>query len=162
MQKLFPPTFPLPATNIGDVLSALKNSSRPSAWEEGQRTDDHILSRGLTAEAKQEALSRDIVARHVDIGLQETKMMTPMDRLLHGVRIVTFKSDNRARGIGFAVSSRLHPFLSRAWQPANERIAVAEFKFPLSKGDTFELRVINVFAPTLPSSLQDQSEREPL
>lgn len=120
--------------------------------------------RGLTAEYKKQALSRDLAARLVDIcALQETKIQEDLDRPLpNNTRLICFKPHTPARGNGFFIGKKFAPFLHRAWQhELTERIAVAIFHLPLSRASRFyELRIINVYGPTSPISAKDPSERD--
>ena len=120
--------------------------------------------RGLSSETKKIALVRDMTLRHVDIcALQETKVSDVLDRRIDGARILTFLPVTPARGLGFCIGRRFDPFLTRAWSVSGtERIAVAVFRFPLPKGQHFELRAINVYAPTSPDTAANPQERDKL
>ena len=96
-------------------------------------------------------------------GLQETKISDSIDRNIDGTRLLTFPPSTPARGLGFCIGKRFAPFLVRAWlHPHTERIATVVFRFPLPKGQHFELRVINVYAPTSPDALANPQERDKL
>lgn len=84
------------------------------------RKDFHLATfnvRGLSAKYKQTALVRDLKAHSIDLCcLQETKMVHVIDTFVQNFRIITFDTDERARGLGFAVGPRLEPYLRRVWR----------------------------------------------
>lgn len=118
--------------------------------------------RGLTSHLKKQALARDLQNRQIDIcAIQETKDVKGLDCFVDRTRLICFPPEIPMRGLGFGVSRRFAPFLHRTFRhQLTDRIAVAEFRLPLVRRGWFEIRAINVHAPTAPDTAKHPEERD--
>lgn len=91
--------------------------------------------RGLQSALKRQSLAQDMKAYSIDIvGLQETKITTSFVQKLPGNYVLRcFPESTRHHGIAFVVSPKLDPHLRRFWS-VSDRVGVAEFHLPTSKG----------------------------
>lgn len=118
--------------------------------------------RGLTSQLKKQALAQDLQKHQIDIcAIQETKDVKGMDVFCDKTRFICFQTEVSARGLGFGISRRVAPFLHRTYRHhLTDRIAVAEFRFPMAKRGWFEVRAVNVHAPTAPDTAKNPEERD--
>ena len=118
--------------------------------------------RGLRSTTKRQSLARDMKAYSLDFaGLQETKINTTLTEKLPGNYVLrSFPLSTRHHGIGFIVSPRLEPHLKRYWS-VSERIGIAEFVLPVTKGSrSNSIYITVVYGPHSKLCADDPQTRE--
>lgn len=111
---------------------------------------------GLKAAEKKIDLTRDIIKYRVDICcLQETKVRDESDETIIDIRVILIPGKCRHYGLGFAMNKRSSQGLIK-FNVINDRIAVATFRLSGRK----ELKIVNVYGPTLERSTKSPEERE--
>lgn len=77
-----------------------------------------------------DTLTQDIRRYRIDVlGLQETKIFTLDQRLIGDYTLLTLPATEERQGVGFAISPRIRPYLTRFWAHS-DRIGVLQLKLP--------------------------------
>ena len=119
--------------------------------------------RGLGDEIKQSHLDRDCVQYNLDvIALQETKIKESYEHVFPDTGNKLFVFDQTQcwqRGIGFLVSKRMLPCVTTTKQ-VSDNIAYIEIELPSRNGKLTKCRIVNVYGPTNPASVNNPKLRE--
>ena len=110
--------------------------------------------RGLTCNIKQHQLAEDLKKYNIDIAcIQETKIQNGVDINVGDCRLITFETQNKYYGLGFAINKQWCDSIHRTWK-VNDRISVLQ----LISTDRKIITIVNVYGPTSTKTTQDRGE----